>query len=174
MEYLNHFKNLQKKIFNLYVPETLVSCNYSSSGCDDLIDIYKTYTGDNEYWTALHIYQCYYGGKKCQQSERNYQCEGIKGSVLKRQDTEGKIASSHAFPLRTLGIDSYNFGNSQAEKFLMKTKGIRFKIHNVGRADGSSILYDKTNYADMFFFKILQFNQETKNILTKQQIEYKE
>ena len=174
MEYLNHFKNLQKKIFNLYVPETLVSCNYSSSGCDDLIDIYKTYTGDNEYWTALHIYQCYYGGKKCQQSERNYQCEGIKGSVLKRQDTEGKIASSHAFPLRTLGIDSYNFGNSQAEKFLMKTKGIRFKIHNVGRADGSSILYDKTNYADMFFFKILQFNQETKNILSKQQIEYKD
>ena len=171
MEYLNHFKNLQKKIFNLYVPETLVSCNYSSSSCDDLIDIYKTYTGDNEYWTALHIYQCYYGGNKCQQSESYYQCEGIKGSVSKRQDTEGKIASSHAFHLRTLGRDSYNFGNRQAEKYLMKTKGIRFKIHNVGRANGFSILYDKTNYTDMY--NILMFNNETENILSKQQIVYK-
>lgn len=175
MEYLNQLKSGKNKFFNLYVPETLVSCtysSYSSSGCDDLIDIYKTYTGDNEYWTALHIYQCYYGGKKCQQPESYYQCEGIKGSVSKRQDKEGKIASSHAFPLRTLGIDSYNFGNSQAEKFLMKTKGIRFKIHNVGRAVGSSILYDKTNYADMF--KILMYNNKTKNILSEQQIEYKD
>ena len=166
IDYLNELKSQQKKFFNLYVPETLVSCGYKLR-CDDLIEKYKKYTEDKEHWTALHIYQCYYGGKKCEQSDILHQCKGINESVSKRQNTEGKIASSHAFHLRTLGIDSYNVGNRQAEKYLMKTKGIRFKIHNAGSENINSILYDKTNYKDNDIF---DRNDNIKEILKKEKI----
>ena len=85
--------------FNLYVPETLVSC-LKTFGCNNLLDTYKNYSCDSDNWTALHLYQhhrneeCSYKINKNNDSKIHplFECHGIKKSVSAREVRRKKSA----------------------------------------------------------------------------------
>jgi hypothetical protein len=115
-------------ISNLYVPETLGGC-IGHVNCKSKISDYINITGDHN-WIGLMIYQhttpvhCPYHDK--------YKCKGTDPSGKERELVEGKKYSSKTWS------NSYNNGSI----YLRNSPNYRFRIHNSGSPDNSSIFED--------------------------------
>ena len=138
VEYLLNLKKTQNrnpgKHFNIYVPETLGSCqsltgSWGFKNCINKYEVYKKLTGDTN-WVGLMIYQ-HITKDKCIYKD-DYKCVGTKESGETRAQNEGKEYSSGAWNF------SYLNGNSAIDA----APKYRFRIHNGGELGKKSILED--------------------------------
>ena len=135
VEYLLAFKKRNPgKHINLYVPETLGSCqsltgSWGFKNCINKYEVYKNLTGDTN-WVGLMIYQ-HITKDKCIYKD-DYKCVGTKQSGETRAQNEGKEYSSGAWNF------SYLNGNSAIDA----APKYRFRIHNGGELGKKSILED--------------------------------
>jgi len=119
---------------SLYVPETLGYCGLA--GCPSKYRPYIDITNDVDSWIGLYIWQHREGGAKCEYSEPMTKCVGCMESGKRREIEEGKQYSSSAYSTsETNGLAEYR-----------KAPGGSYDIHNCGRSDGISLLWDRSNH----------------------------
>jgi len=119
-EYLIQQQNTYNYTYNIYVPETKID--------DAKLKKYKILSGDTKY-TSMLIYQhCY--ATDCPFSDK-YKCKSTTASGELRERQQGKQYSNKA----------YYISMSVGIKYLC-TGGPAFIVHNTGRKDGISILWD--------------------------------
>lgn len=119
-DYLVHQQNKYNYTYNIYVPETKIT--------DAKLTLYTTLSRDTNY-TSMLIYQhCY--GTECPFSD-SYKCNGTTASGTSREKQQGKKYSNLAY------YDSMSVGIQY-----LCTGGPAFIVHNTGRRDRISILWD--------------------------------
>ena len=135
----NYFYNqrLKGKDISLYVPETLSYCSERTVLHRNVQSIYRcTFekyikTANDKNWIGLHIFQC---KDDCQFGDEPYKCEGCSDSGRKREKKEGKKYDPNMWQ------STYKQGDIELEK----APGGRYKIHNCGRSNGISKIFDYT------------------------------
>ncbi len=139
--------------FSLYVPETLGKCislrkefSYNTT-CSSEYKDYITYTGDNDNWIGLMIWQ-HKTGAECTFDEE-YKCKGCTESGESRETMEGKQYSSGAWD------KSYKYGLLAAKD----APTYRFIIHNTGGRKHS--VEGKEKFNTITFEDYSNYSEET-------------
>ena len=115
---------------SLYVPETLSYCGLA--GCPSKYRPYIDITEDEGSWIGLYIWQHREGGAKCAYTEPSTKCVGCMESGKRREIEEGKQYSSSV----------YSTSESNGRIEYNKAPGCSYDIHNCGRSDGISLIWD--------------------------------
>jgi len=152
MNYLGEQK-AKGNAFSLYVPETLGKCislrkefSYNTT-CSSEYKDYITYTGDNDNWIGLMIWQ-HKTGADCTFDEE-YKCKGCTESGESRETMEGKQYSSGAWDR------SYKYGLLAAKD----APTYRFIIHNTGGRKHS--VEGKEKFNTITFEDYSNYSEET-------------
>jgi hypothetical protein len=133
---------------SLYVPETLGYCGLA--GCPSKYKAYIDITRDRDSWIGLYIWQHMEGGSKCEYPEPIIKCVGCMESGKRREIEEGKQYSSSAYSnSQTNGLTEYS-----------KAPGGIYNIHNCGRSDGISLIWDDTPSITTEVKEVFRSNQE--------------
>lgn len=119
---------------SLYVPETLSDCGtLRPQSCHSKIKKYIDITNDNK-WTSILIYQ-HKDGARCSYP-KGFKCVGCSVAGKEREIKEGKKYSSAM----------YTYSMNESIKFLIKSPGIKYIIHNSGNRANKSTIDDYTDY----------------------------
>ncbi len=162
----------QRSPISLYVPETLGKCEFLVAGvtvplirhCDEYLKTFLDITRD-EQWIGLLIWQHATAADHGKQDMfiktfpgDMYQCAGCMESGKKREKSEGKPYEGHVYKqslrngLKYMGLVPGGYmiemknrsmnGSANREAHVGLAPGGRYVIHNAGRPDGTSILWD--------------------------------
>jgi energy-coupling factor transporter ATP-binding protein EcfA2 len=135
---------------SLYVPETLGKCEFMVRGvtvplirpCDHYLKTFMNITRDDK-WIGLLIWQHATAadhGKDAAFSSPSvyagdeYACVGCMASGKEREKGEGKPYEGHV----------YAQSMKNGRKYMERAPGGRYEIHNAGRRDGVSVLWDRS------------------------------
>ena len=133
---------------SLYVPETLGKCEFMVKGrtvplirpCEEYLKTFLEITQDKA-WIGLLIWQHATAadhGKDTAFLEKypgaEYQCAGCEASGKEREKSEGKPYEGHV----------YGQSMKNGRKYMEMAPGGRYEIHNAGRREGKSIMWDRS------------------------------
>jgi hypothetical protein len=174
----------QRVAISLYVPETLAKCEYKGiaipyvgkipygsfvASCMDYLKPFLDITKDTA-WIGLLIWQHATAadhGKDTEflrdYSDPKYECEGCEASGRKRETGEGKKYEGHV----------YAQSMKNGRKYMELAPGGRYEIHNAGRRDGMSVMWDRSPRTTVYssrtatmdrFSEIMQASAKEKGI----------
>jgi hypothetical protein len=153
---------------SLYVPETLGKCEFMVAGvtvplirpCEEYLKTFLDITRDDK-WIGLLIWQHATSTDHMKDTEflkeysnLKYKCAGCMESGKKREKSEGKPYEGHVYKqsmkngLKYMGLipGGYTIGIMglpiNGWEYVGLALGGRYVIHNAGRPDGTSILWD--------------------------------
>ena len=145
---------------SLYVPETLGKCEFMVQGttmplirpCEEYLKTFMDITRDDK-WIGLLIWQHATAadhGKDAAFLEKypGAECVGCEESGKAREKSEGKPYEGHV----------YAQSMKNGRKYMEMAPGGRYEIHNAGRQEGKSIMWDRSvrNPVTEEFSKIMQ------------------
>jgi len=138
----------QRSAISLYVPETLAKCEFMIRGvtvplirpCESYLKPFLDITRDDK-WIGLLIWQHATAADHMKDAEflkeysnMKYKCVGCEASGKGREKGEGKPYDGWVYP-QTM---------KNGRKYMELAPGGRYEIHNAGRQDGMSVLWDRS------------------------------
>lgn len=133
---------------SLYVPETLGKCEFMVKGatmplirpCEEYLKTFLDITRDDK-WIGLLIWQHATASNHMKDTEfmatysnMKYRCVGCEASGKEREKDEGKPYEG----------DVYAQSMKNGQKYMELAPGGRYEIHNTGRSDGTSVMWDRS------------------------------
>ena len=133
---------------SLYVPETLGKCEFMVKGrtvplirpCEEYLKTFLDITRDDK-WIGLLLWQHATAADHTKDTEflkeypgAEYQCAGCMESGKEREKAEGKPYEGHV----------YAQSMKNGRKYMEMAPGGRYEIHNAGRREGKSVMWDRS------------------------------
>ena len=133
---------------SLYVPETLGKCEFMVKGrtvplirpCEEYLKTFLDITRDDK-WIGLLLWQHATAADHTKDTEflkeypgAEYQCAGCMESGKEREKAEGKPYEGHV----------YAQSMKNGRKYMGMAPGGRYEIHNAGRREGKSVMWDRS------------------------------